>query len=96
MMIVALSIKKLINLSSGGVGAVSAVLGQGAAVLAGVPRGGRAPVPGEARGARREEAGLGAPHHVRGEVAEDPVHHGEVLQVVVGLEQGVALQQHTF
>ena len=80
----------------GRVRAVSAVLRQRPAVLAGVARGGRAPVPGEARGARREEAGLGAPHHVRGEVAEDPVHHGEVLQVVVGLEQGVALQQHTF
>ena len=39
-----------------------------------------------------EEAGLTPAEDVVWEVPEDPGHHGQVLQVVVGLEQRVALQ----
>ena len=75
-----------------GVGGVAPVLGQGAAVLAGVPCGGPGPVPGQPRAPRLEEAGLGPSDNVGREVSEDPVHHGEMLQVVMGLEQGVSLK----
>ena len=67
------------------------VLGQRTAVLWRVPGGRRRPVPGQA--ARPVEAGLGAADHVSGNVAEDPAHHGQVLQVVMGLEQCVALKK---
>ena len=75
-----------------GVRGVSPVLGQGPAVLAGVPRCRLGPVPGQPRRPRLEEAGLGSSDNVGWEVSEDPVHHGQVLQVVMGLEQGVPLK----
>ena len=75
-----------------GVRGVPPVLGQGPAVLAGVPRGGLRPVPGQPRGPRLEEAGLSSSDNVGREVSEYSVHHGQVLQVIVGLEQCVPLK----
>jgi hypothetical protein len=38
-------------------------------------------------------SGLGLPDHVIGHgLAQDPIHHRQVLPVVVSLEQGVALK----
>ena len=76
--------------SGGRVRAVSAVLRQGPAVLAGVARGGQPPVPGQPPPGL-EELSLGAPDELLGEMAQDAGHHGQVLQVVVGLEQCVTL-----
>ena len=70
------------------------VLRQRPTVLAGVPSCGQRPVPAQPPRHAVEEVCLGPPHDVGGEVAEDPGHHGEVLHVVVRLEQRVALQHH--
>ena len=64
-------------------------------MLGGVPGRGLPPVPAQPSCHPVEELGLGPPHHVGGEVAQDPRHHRQVLHVVVGLEQSVALQQNT-
>ena len=65
------------------------VLGQRSAVLGRILGRRRRPVPGQL--AVLEEAGLGAADEVAGDVAEDPCHHRQMLQVVVSLEQRVTL-----
>ena len=41
-----------------------------------------------------EEVGFGSSDDVSWKVPEYSVHHGEVLHVIVGLEQSVALQSN--
>jgi len=70
---------------------VPPVLRQGPAVLGGVPGGRLVPVPGQSPAGLAEEGGLGPADGGGGQLSEDPGHHRQVLQVVVSLEQGVAL-----
>lgn len=79
----------LLTLEGGG--AAAAVLRQGPAVLGRVPGRRHLPVPRQPTVV--EKVCLGPPDYVGRELPEDPRHHGQVLQVVVGLEQRVALQQ---
>ena len=75
-----------------GVGGMPPVLGQRPAVLTRVSRRRLRPVPSQSSSSRLEEAGLGSSDNVGWEVSEDSVHHGQVLQVIMGLEQGVPLK----
>ena len=67
------------------------ILVQGPAVLVGVLCLRRRRVPGQPQ-VLGEMLGLGSPGHVGGHgPGQDLLHHGQVLKVVVGLEQGVTL-----
>ena len=72
----------------------AAVLRQRPAVLGRVLGRREAPVPGQPP--TLEVGGLAPPDDVVGDVPEDPTHHGQVLQVVVGLEQRVTLKKFTY
>ena len=80
-------------LAEDGVGAGPPVLGERPTVLGGVPGCWQRPVPAQPPRPCMEEAGFGSPDYVRREVSEYSGHHGEVLHVVVSLEQSVALQE---
>ena len=71
--------------------AVPPVLGKGPAVLGRVPGRGLAPVPGKSPARLAEEVCLGPADGGGRKLSEDSGHHRQVLQIVVGLEQGVAL-----
>ena len=61
-------------------------------MLGGVPGGRQGPVPAQPARPSMEEVGFGSSDDVSWEVSEYSGHHGEVLHVIVGLEQSVALQ----
>merc|ERR1719233_2780191 len=71
-------------------GGVAPVLGEGAAVLRGIACSWNIPIPGQSP-VGLEEVGLSAAYQVLRELSEDPSHHRQVLQVVMSLEQRVAL-----
>ena len=75
---------------------VSPILWQWTAMLTGISGCWQWPVPTKTTCPWLEEVGLGSPDDVGRKVSKDSVHHGEMFQIVMRLEQGVSLEYEIY